>query len=79
MAPAATAGDRVTGVVSAFDDAAGWGEIRVQADGTTLFFHCTAIADGTRTIEVGRHVSAVVVAGHRGRFEAADVLPEDAH
>jgi cold shock CspA family protein len=66
--------DRAGGVVVAFDDHAGFGELRLD-DGRDVFFHCTAIADGTRTIDVGTAVSAVVVPGHLGRYEAADVRP----
>jgi cold shock CspA family protein len=67
-------GDRAAGVVVAFDDAAGFGAVRLD-DGRELFFHCTAIADGTRTIDVGAAVSAFVVPGHLGRYEAADIRP----
>ncbi|MCU0269427.1 MAG: cold shock domain-containing protein [Acidimicrobiales bacterium] len=61
-----------TGVVSSFDEARGYGLVTAD-DGTELFFHCTQIADGTRTIEVGRAVSFRVVAGRRGRWEAAEL------
>jgi hypothetical protein len=39
-------------------------------------FHCTAIADGSRTIEVGTFVTFDVVAGRLGRWEASAVTPE---
>lgn len=65
---------RVTGTVVAFDADQGWGTVRAT-DGTELFFHCTRIADGTRTIEIGVPVTYDVVAGHRGRYEAADLRP----
>ena len=39
------------GVVTAFDDERGWGTV-TTAGGEELFLHCTAIADGTRTIAV---------------------------
>ena len=42
----------LTGTVTEFDDAAGLGTI-TSDDGTTYAFHCTAIADGTRTIANG--------------------------
>ena len=61
-----------TGVVMAFDEAKGWGTVRAE-DGRELFFHCTAIADGTRTIEVGAEVEFDVVPGRLGRWEAAAV------
>ena len=60
-----------TGTVIDFDDAAGIGTVRDDDTGTDHFFHCTAIADGTRTIAVGTAVTYAVRAGHRGRWEAA--------
>ena len=62
------------GTVTEFDDAAGVGAITGDA-GTERFFHCTAIADGSRTIAVGTDVTFDVVPGHLGRWEAADVRP----
>ena len=62
------------GRVTSFDDAKGYGEV-TGADGEARFFHCTQIADGTRTIAVGTAVTFVVVPGHRGRWEAAAVTP----
>ena len=58
------------GVVATFDDFRGYGTVWAL-DGRELFFHCTAIADGTRTIPVGTPVTFVVVPGHRGRWEAS--------
>jgi cold shock CspA family protein len=63
---------RHRGTVVAFDEAAGFGTVRTEA-GDEHFFHCTAIADGSRTIDVGTSVTFEVVAGHRGRWEAAAV------
>jgi cold shock CspA family protein len=60
------------GTVAAFDGHRGYGTIRA-ADGRELFFHCTRIADGTRTIEVGTPVTFTTVPGHGGRDEAAEV------
>jgi cold shock CspA family protein len=57
------------GVVATFDDFKGYGTVRV-AGGDTYFFHCTAVADGTRTIAVGTPVTFTLVPGHRGRWEA---------
>jgi cold shock CspA family protein len=65
---------RRTGVVAEFDEPRGLGTIRAD-DGTELPFHCTAIADGTRTIPVGQRVGFAVVAGLVGRWEAADIGP----
>jgi cold shock CspA family protein len=64
----------VEGVVVSFDERAGWGSVRGD-DGGELFFHCTAVADGSRTIAEGTRVSYRVVAGHRGRWEAAALEP----
>jgi cold shock CspA family protein len=61
-------------VVASFDDHRGYGTIRA-ADGRELFFHCTRIADGTRTIAVDAPVAFEVVPGHGGRWEAADITP----
>ncbi len=60
------------GTVTAFDEARGLGE--VAADGATWPFHCTAIADGTRTIAVGAAVAFEVGPGHLGRDEASGVV-----
>ncbi|HVE93593.1 MAG TPA: cold shock domain-containing protein [Acidimicrobiales bacterium] len=59
----------MTGEVVAFDDHAGLGAVRA-IDGTEYGFHCTAIADGSRTIAVGARVEFEVVAGGLGRWEA---------
>lgn len=56
------------GVVTEFDDARGLGT--VEAGGVRYPFHCTAIADGSRTIDVGADVTFAVVAGPMGRWEA---------
>jgi len=57
------------GEVVAFDDPRGIGVVR-SADGVELGFHCTAIADGTRTIEAGAAVDFRVAPGRGGRWEA---------
>jgi cold shock CspA family protein len=74
-----------TGTVVAFDEAKGWGTVRddtserASEDGTgggeERFFHCTAIADGSRTIAVGTPVRYEVVPGRQGRWEAAGLTP----
>ena len=63
-----------TGTVVAFDEHRGLGTVRAT-DGRELSFHCTAITDGTRRIEVGTAVAFAVVPGHRGTWEAAEVDP----
>jgi cold shock CspA family protein len=62
------------GTVTAFDDVAGWGTVLCD-DGRELFFHCVAIAGGSRTIAVGAPVRMLVRPGQRGRLEAWDVEP----
>jgi len=62
------------GTVAEFDDAKGWGTV-VGDDGVALFFHCTAIADGSRTIVAGTAVTYEVVPGRQGRYEAAGLTP----
>jgi cold shock CspA family protein len=60
-----------SGTVVTFDEPRGLGEI--EADGTRYPFHCTQIADGTRTIAVGSPVTFTVVAGPAGRWEARGI------
>jgi cold shock CspA family protein len=64
----------MTGIVTEFDQDKGWGTVRAD-DGTDVWFHCTAIADGTRTIEVGTAVEFEIVPGHLGRWEASQLRP----
>ena len=64
---------RHAGTVLTFDAAAGYGT--VGDAGGEWFFHCTAIADGTRTIQEGTGVTFAVVPGHRGRHEAVGLQP----
>ena len=56
-----------------FDEARGLGT--VEADGQRYPFHCTQIADGTRTIAVGTMVTFGVRPGGMGRWEAAALTP----
>ena len=62
------------GTVADFDASTGWGVIWVEG-GSEFPFHCTAIADGTRTIETGIAVTFQLAPGHRGQWEAAGVTP----
>lgn len=64
-----------TGVVAAFDPARGLGTVAVDGGGE-LPFHCTSVADGTRTVEVGARVAFAVRPGHLGRYEARDLLAD---
>lgn len=61
----------MTGVVVAFDEHRGLGTI--ESDGERFPFHCTAIADRRRTIEVGAAVEFEVAPGPLGRWEAASI------
>ena len=62
------------GVVTVFDDARGLG-IVTGDDGRELPFHCTAIVDGSRFVEVGTAVLYDVAPGHVGRLEASALRP----
>ena len=70
VAPRATTRGRVV----AFDDHRGLGEVE-DHDRRRVRFHCTAIADGTRTIAVGTDVAFRVVTGPLGTLEAAELRP----
>jgi cold shock CspA family protein len=75
----------LAGRVTAFDARRGVGRITVEGDapggaahryvGSDYHLHCTAIADGTRRIEVGAEVHFAPVPGRQGHWEAADVTP----
>lgn len=67
----------VEGTVVAFDAERGLGEVE-SADGRRYPFHCTRIADGTRTIPLGARVEFLVVPGLPGRWEAAQLRPRRA-
>jgi cold shock CspA family protein len=67
----------VQGEVLEFDEAVGYGTVRAT-DGSEHFFHCTAILDGSRSIDVGTAVEFEVVPGGCGRWEAAAVRVVDA-
>ena len=64
---------RLRGVVEAFDDESGLGTVAGE-DGVVLGFHCTEIADGSRTIDVGATVSYVVGPAGPGVWEAKDLI-----
>lgn len=64
---------RQQGRVAGYDDAAGYGTIAGAAG--EWFLHCTAIADGSRSIAVGAKVDFSLAPGHLGRMEARDVRP----
>jgi cold shock protein len=62
------------GVVVDFDEAKGYGTVE-DSTGTRYFFHCTQIADGTRSIALGADVEFEVGAGRQGRWEAMRLHP----
>jgi cold shock CspA family protein len=57
------------GVVATFDPVAGYGTV-VAPDGSEWWFHCTAIADGSRRVDVGAPGVFSLVPGRAGRWEA---------
>jgi cold shock CspA family protein len=62
------------GRVASFDRTRGLGRV-VESDGTHYDFHATAIADGSRDIEVDAAVAFTLTPGHRGQFEARVLRP----
>ena len=62
-----------TGVVAEFHEPRGLGTVQGD-DGRRYPFHCTAIADGTRRIDVGARVSFLLWPGHLGRLEAREIV-----
>ena len=62
------------GVVTEFDEAAGLGTITAD-DGGAYRFHCTAITDGTRTIDVDTKVDFELRPARHGSYEAGSVTP----
>ncbi|MEN9505738.1 MAG: hypothetical protein RI958_1664 [Actinomycetota bacterium] len=64
---------RLEGVVSSFDDHVGLGQVTAD-DGRTWLFHCIAIADGSRSIEIGARVDFELMP-KMGQFEARDLRP----
>jgi cold shock CspA family protein len=65
------------GVVTEFDEHEGLGTVLAE-DGHELPFHCTAIADGTRTIQPRTQVAFTVRPGRAGRWEAVGLTPTGA-
>ena len=57
------------GRVVEFEEHVGLGAVQGE-DGARLEFHCVAIADGSRRIDVGTAVTYDVVPGRLGRYEA---------
>jgi hypothetical protein len=63
----------LVGTVTAFDQQVGLGEV-TDTVGTVWPFHCIAIADGSRTIDVGTAVTFASLP-KLGRYEATDIRP----
>ncbi len=61
-----------SGTVQSFDEFVGLGTV-VDAQGNAFNFHCTAIADGSRSIAVGTAVTFVLKQGTLGRVEAVQI------
>ncbi len=60
-------------VVVQFDETRGDGVLR-DGRGREFYFHCVAIADGSRVVDPGATVRARRMIGLRGRDEATDVV-----
>jgi cold shock CspA family protein len=63
------------GVVATFDEGRGLGTIR--GEGAEYSFHCTQLADGSRSVRVGQAVTFAVVPGRLGNWEAASIQKVD--
>lgn len=66
--------DAATGIVEDFDEHRGDGHVLTE-DGRRVWFHCTAIADGSRTIAAGTEVTFAIQPGLPGQWEATDISP----
>jgi cold shock CspA family protein len=66
-APVGTTGPHL-GRVASFDSTRGLGTV-TDDSGARYAFHATAIADGTRRVDVGTRVSYSLAPGHGGRHE----------
>ena len=62
------------GRVASFDPARGLGAVQ-DDDGASYGFHATAVADGSRRIDVGTTVVFTVSPGRRGLYEARWLVP----
>ena len=62
------------GTVTEFDEPLGLGVLSGDG-GAEHPFHCTAIADGSRSIAVGTEVSFRLAPARGGRHEAVDLRP----
>ena len=62
----------IIGVIESFDERRGDGHLRSD-DGGDFYFHCVAIADGSRSISPGVRADGRRAVGHLGRDEAVSV------
>jgi cold shock CspA family protein len=62
-----------TGAVDEFDEPRGLGTV-LGDDGRRYRFHCTAVANGSRRIDVGTRITFILAAGHLGQIEARQIL-----
>lgn len=62
----------VGGVVESFDEHLGSGLLRSD-DGESLYFHCVALADGTRVVSPGTRLTGQRAVGRLGVDEARDL------
>ncbi len=60
------------GRVASFDEPRGLGLIEAT-DGTSYSFHCTALVDGSRSVDGGAAVTFEVRAAGLGRWEATAI------
>lgn len=65
-----------SGRIATFDDHVGRGEVEARG-GMHFPFHCTAIADGTRTIAPDTPVRFRLVPGPLGALEAVAIKQAD--
>ncbi len=66
--------EQVRATVTSFDDPRGIGSVTTD-DGRVLPFHCTAVADGSRTVAEGTVVIVDVGPGLPGHWEAVSLRP----
>jgi cold shock CspA family protein len=62
----------ITGVIESFDERRGDGLLR-NGDGVGFYFHCVAIADGSRSISPGVGAEGRRVVGRLGHDEVVSV------
>ena len=75
MASGPSVSGTVRGRVETFDDPEGYGTVTSSDPEGTWFFHCTAIADGTRTIAPDTAVKFKLRPGPLGALEATAIKP----